>query len=168
MKVLAVLAVLALGCALVPLAVADNKGDTQFVVQASAANYAEVNFGKLAAKQATNADVRKFAQDMIEDHTKANKQLNDLAFQKKWNIAANMDREHQMEYDRLSKLEGANFDREFMQWMIKDHEKAINACENQAKNGEDAQLKDWCNTMLPHLRDHLKKGRTIFDNLKTR
>jgi putative membrane protein len=168
-KLLVVLAVLALGCILVPLAVADDKNsqDAKFVVAASGANYAEINFGKLAQKQASNAEVRKFALQMVDDHTKAAKELNDLAFQKKWNLAANMDREHQAEYDRLSKLEGADFDREYMRWQIKDHENVINMFADQAKNGDDAQLKDWCNRMLPHLREHLKLARTVNDAIKS-
>jgi putative membrane protein len=167
-KVLAVMAVAAL-CAWVPLAKADKAtidrstpgGDQRFVVSASALGIAEVNFGKLAATRASNPEVRKFAQEMVEQHTKANKELNDLAFNKKWSLAANVDRDHQAEYDRLSKLEGAEFDREYLKWQIKDHEQAISLFEDEAKNGDDAQLKEWCNKVLPHLREHLKTARKL-------
>jgi putative membrane protein len=165
MHVLATLAIVALVCAVVPLVAANRPagGDQKFVVSATAGNLAEINFGKLAGKHASNADVRKFAQDMVDDHNKANKELNDLAFNKKWEVAANMDREHQAEYDRLSKLEGADFDREYIRWQLKDHEQTITLFEDEAKNGDDAQLKGWCNKTLPTLREHLKKARTLND-----
>jgi putative membrane protein len=171
-NVLAALAVLALACALAPMATAANTanlaagGDQRFVMAASAAGMAEVNFGKLAAKQASSAEVRKFGQQMVDDHTKANKELNDLAFNKKWNLAANMDRDHQAEFDRLSKIEGADFDREYLRWQVKDHESVLSLFEDEAKNGDDPQLKEWCNKTLPTLREHLKEVRTLADKFK--
>jgi putative membrane protein len=168
-KLVAVVAMLALALFLAPLAVAQRPdqvvSDAKFVVLATAGGMAEVQFGKLAEKQASNADVRKFAEKMVEAHTKANKQLNDLAFTKKWEVAAAMDRDHQAEYDRLMRLEGADFDRMYMRDQVRDHEKVISLFENEAKNGDDAQLKAWVNKTLPHLREHLKEAKRVSDKL---
>jgi putative membrane protein len=139
--------------------------DPSFVLQVSEANLAEINFGQLAAKQAQNADVRKFAQEMVTDHTKANKELNALAADKKWNVAAGMSRAHQARYDRLSRMEGATFDREYLTDQMKDHDVVIALFEDQSKNGTDAQLKAWASRTLPGLRDHQKMARDLNDKI---
>jgi putative membrane protein len=168
-RLLAALAVLALVVFLAPLAVAAQGagGDAKFVVTATATGMAEVQFGKLAEKQASSPEVRKFAKQMVEGYTKANKELNDLAFAKKWNVAAAMDRNHQAAYDRLTKFEGADFDREYMKGQVKDHEDAVRLVEDQAKNGDDAQLREWANKALPHVREHLKTAKECAEKLGT-
>jgi len=135
--------------------------DQQFVTQASAGGLAEVNFGTLAAKQGTNAAVRKFAQHMVNDHTKANKELISLANRKKFKVAATMDSEHQTLSTKLSKLSGAAFDREYMASQVKDHETTVSLFEKEAKDGKDDDLRGWAKKTLPTLRKHLKMARTI-------
>jgi putative membrane protein len=162
------LLLLAFCCALAPLFVAAKDtpkriDDPTFVLQATEANLAEINFGQLAAKQAHNADVRKFAQEMVTDHTKANKDITALATEKKWNVAAGMSRDHQTKYDRLARMEGVAFDREYLDCQVKDHQDAVTLFDEQSKNGNDAQLKAWASRMLPALRDHLKMVRDLHD-----
>src|SRR5688572_27323406 len=88
--------------------------DKTFVMKASASGLAEVNMGRLAQKQASSAAVKKFAKMAIDDHTKANKELNKLADTKRFKVAARMTREQQEISDKLAKLDGAQFDREYM------------------------------------------------------
>src|SRR4051812_8834482 len=75
--------------------------DETFVFKASAAGLAEVNMANIAVKQATNSEVKKFAEHMITDHTKANKELIDLANRVKFTVAPRMDAEHQTLATRL-------------------------------------------------------------------
>src|SRR5947207_2769544 len=88
--------------------------DQQFVQKASAAGLAEVNFGRLAAKQAASADVRKFGQHMVDDHTKANEELLKVVNKKRYTAARTMDAEHERAYRKLTGLKGSEFDREYM------------------------------------------------------
>jgi len=66
-------------------------GDQLFVMKASANDLAEVNLGRIAVKRAGNADVKKFAQKMIDDHTKTSKELLALANKKRMKPAATME-----------------------------------------------------------------------------
>jgi len=166
---LSALALLGLGVGLAPLGADDKRteADAQFVIAASAAGLAEGNFGMLAEKQTANADVRKFAHQMVIAHTKANKELAEVAAARKYTVAAAMDRDHQALFDKLSKMEGAAFDREYLAGQVKDHEDAVRLFEDEAKNGNDEVLKAWASKTLPTLRDHLKMVRELAERNKS-
>jgi putative membrane protein len=135
--------------------------DPEFVFKASAAGLAEVNLGRLAADRASNADVKKFGQQMADEHMKANQDLIKLADGKRFRLPPTMDREHAQAAERLARLRGEEFDREFMKQMVKDHEEAVALFEAQAKDSKDEELKTWVNKALPTLRDHLKMAHDV-------
>lgn len=139
----------------------------EFVRQASAAGLAEVNMGRLAEKQANSDAVKKYARQIVEDHTKANDELNKIADRKRLMPAQSMDAKHQTTADQMAKLSGADFDRHFIQHMISDHEKAIALFQAQAKGGTDPDLKAYAEKTLPKLKDHLKMAQDLNKNTKT-
>jgi putative membrane protein len=149
----------ALGLGAVRAAAADEDqrglSDQQFVTQASAAGLAEVNLARLALEQSNNADVKKFAQHIIDDHTKASQQLNSLADKHRITPAPEMDAKHRMLAERLAQLRGADFDRAFLDAMVKDHQEAISLFERESKDGQDKELKEFASKALATLKDHL-------------
>jgi putative membrane protein len=72
-----------------------------------------------------------------------------------------MDRQHQETAETLAKLQGANFDREFMRHMVTDHEKAVRLFAAQAQDGTDAELKAFAAKTLPTLQEHLRMAQTL-------
>src|SRR5262245_24194459 len=95
--------------------------DRQFLQDAAAAGRAEVEVGQLATKKASDPRVRDFARHMAEDHTTTNKELMQLAKRQGVSLSTEMAPRHRAVIDRLSRLEGADFDREYMQAMVDDH-----------------------------------------------
>jgi len=87
-------------------------------------NMAEIQLGKMGAQQATSPEVKSFAQMMVTEHTKANEELKPIAQQLEVQAPAQLDEKHQAVADRLSKLQGAEFDKEFMQVMVQAHQDA--------------------------------------------
>jgi putative membrane protein len=140
--------------------------DQQFVQKASAAGLAEVNFGRLAAKQASSADVRKFGQHMVDDHSKANEQLLKVANKKRYTVARAMDAEHERMFRKLSELKGSEFDREYMAGQLKAHKEAVALFEKASKNGKDEDLKQLAEKTLPTLKEHLKMAQETNSTLK--
>jgi len=140
--------------------------DETFVFKASAAGLAEVNLANLAIKQAASADVKKFAQHMITDHSKANTELIDLANKAKFPVAPRMDDMHERLSTRLAGLTGAEFDRAYIASQVTDHEMAVSLFENESKNGTNESLKSWAGKTLPTLREHLKHAQGIQSKLK--
>ncbi len=133
----------------------------EFVRKASADNLAEINLGRMVEKQASNADLKKYGERLVNDHTKANEELNQLANRKNFRVAQKMDPKHEMLANQLSKLNGANFDRSFLKDMVKDHEKAVSMFEAEAKNGTDPDVKAYAAKVLPTLKEHLKIARDL-------
>lgn len=135
--------------------------DAQFVMKASGAGMAEVSMGNLGVKQATHADVKKFAQKMVDDHGKANRELTDLANQKRVKLAEGIPAHHQKMHEQLAQMKGDEFDREFMGAMVKDHLQAVALFEKASRSSLDPDLKKWAAQTLPTLREHLRMAQEI-------
>jgi putative membrane protein len=135
-----------------------------FWTTAAQGGMAEVELGKLALQKSQNADVKKFAQMMITDHTKANYELKALAAKK--NIVLPTDiGGHKSTLDDLSKLSGAEFDKEYVEAMVDDHEEDVDFFEDKSNNS-DADLKAFAAKTLPTLKSHLEAIKAIQSKMK--
>jgi predicted outer membrane protein len=101
-----------------------SRGDDrqQFVEKAAMANMAEIQLGQLALQNAQDPQVKQFAQTMVDEHTKALAALRSAAGSAQLPTA--LDKKHQKVHDKLSKLQGAEFDREYMEVMVDAHKDA--------------------------------------------
>ena len=136
-------------------------GDHAFVLEAVSGGMMEVELGRMAASQASSDDVKKFGQRMVDDHSKANNDLTALAQKKNIKLPAEMEKKHQATRDHLAKLNGAAFDKAYMQHMVTDHTKDVQAFEHEAKMGKDPDVKAWAGQVLPTLEDHLKQAKQV-------
>jgi putative membrane protein len=141
--------------------------DHKFAMDAAMGGLAEVQLGKLAADHASNADVKKFAQRMVDDHDKANDELSNILKQKGMTPPTDLKGREKATYDRLSKLNGPAFDRAYMSEMVKDHEKDVKEFERESTSGKDPDLKAFAAKTLPTLQDHLKMARDTQSKLGT-
>jgi putative membrane protein len=135
--------------------------DKEFLVKVASCNNAEIEVGKLADKRSKSADVKDFANMLVKHHKAAYDKLGDLIKNRKIGVAAGLEKETRDEIKRLSKLEGNEFDRAFLDHMIREHKKAVSIFENQAKNGQEADIRDYAKELLPDLRMHLKKAEEL-------
>jgi len=88
-------------------------------------NLAEAELGKLAAQRTTNRDIKSYAQMMVTDHTKANEDLRPIARSLGIQAPTQVDEKHRKESDRLSRLQGTEFDREYVKLMADAHRDAL-------------------------------------------
>jgi putative membrane protein len=130
--------------------------DSAFVMKAVKGGMAEVELGKLAAEKASSDEVKKFGQRMADDHGKAGDELKSLAQSKNITVPSELDAKDKALRDRLSKLSGAAFDREYMKAMVSDHRKDVNEFRTESRSGKDADIKAWAAKTLPTLEEHLK------------
>jgi len=96
-----------------------------FVSEMTIANLAEVQLGQMATQKAADADVKAFGQMMVKDHTQANEELKQIASQLKAQPPAQLDQKHKELADKLSKLQGAQFDREYVNAMVQGHQEVL-------------------------------------------
>lgn len=111
--------------------------------------------GQLAKDHAQNQAVKDFGQRMVDDHTKAGDELKGIAQQKGMTLPTSLDAKDQATFDRLSQLNGAEFDRAYMADMVRDHKTDIADFKREADRGTDADLKAFASKTLPTLQEHL-------------
>lgn len=134
--------------------------DRDFAMKAAQGGMAEVELGNLAQQRGSSAAVKDFGKKLVTDHTKANNDLKDIAVKDGITLPADVDAAHRKTIDRLSKLSGAQFDREFLKDAVKDHREDISEFEKQADKGTDPALKNFASSNLPTLRDHLSMAES--------
>lgn len=138
-----------------------SQQDRDFAKKAAQGGLMEVELGKLASDKASSQDVKKFGQRMVDDHSKANSQLKQVAEKKKLDLPSQLSDEHKQMKERLSGLSGEQFDRQYMQEMVKDHKEDVELFRKQAAQGQDADLKRFASETLPVLEQHLQLAQDI-------
>lgn len=114
----------------------------------------EVEMGKQAAQNAQNADVKKFGNRMVADHSKANSELMALAKEEGVSLPG-------------AKSPGKwKSDKDYMDNMVKDHEKDLSEFQNEAKNGSDPDLKKFAEKYSKVVAQHLKMAQETQSKLK--
>jgi putative membrane protein len=131
-----------------------SKSDQQFAMQAAAGGLAEVQLSQLAMNRAESLVVKQFARKMVEDHSKANMELQQIAAKQNLKLPDTLDRKHQETYDKLSQLSGAEFDREYMKAMAQSHDATVAKFKDQSVNGQDPELKAFAMRTLPVIEKH--------------
>lgn len=142
------------------------RGDRKFVEEAAQGGMAEVEHGKLAAQRASNPQVKQYAERMVQDHGKANDELKTIAGARGITPPTTVERKHHRGMEKLGKLSGADFDREYMKQMVDDHKKTVSLFEKQAKSGKDGDLKSFAIKTLPTLKEHLTLAQSTYDAVK--
>jgi putative membrane protein len=133
-----------------------SKQDKHFLMEAAQGGMMEVQLGQYAAQHAENADVKAFGQRMVTDHSAANAKVADLAKDKGLSVPTKLDKKMQKKVDKLTDKQGKDFDKAYMEAMLRDHHEDIEAFEKEAKSGDDAQVKQLANDILPTLKEHLR------------
>ena len=135
--------------------------DQSFVKDAAQGGLMEVKMGQMAKDMGQSAEVKQFGERLVKDHTKANEQLMSIAAKKGMNLAKDMEHKHQSMMDELRNKQGAEFDKEFVEQMIKDHKKTIDLFEGASKDATDQDVKAFANKTLPTLRGHLQQVESL-------
>ncbi len=135
--------------------------DAKFIREAASGGMMEVMLGQLATTNSQNPDVRKFGEQMVADHTKANKELMAVAQSKGIKVPTTMDEKCQAMCEKLKALKGAEFDKAYMAHMVKDHENDVSEFTKYSKDATDEQVKAFATKTLPTLKEHLQMSREV-------
>lgn len=162
-----------------------TSGDREFVEELTYAGAAEIELGKLASERAQHADVKRFGQMMVEDHTKAGNELKQIAAQYNIAMPSGLDEKHRDLQTRLSGLRGREFDKAYIEAMVDGHQdvvdklqsrvderdrsatltgqapKDVNVKPEDADHGAEASLNGWSATALPVVKAHLERAQSL-------
>ena len=134
--------------------------EVSFIQKAAEGGKMEVELGNLALQHASSSDVKRFAQRMVDDHTKANQQLDELASKKGITLKEREGATAKETMAKLAKLSGEAFDREYARDMVKDHEKDVAEFQAATKL-RDPDVKEFATQTLPTLQEHLEMAKKL-------
>ncbi len=127
---------------------------------------AEVQLGNLAKTNGSSSDVKSFGERMVTDHTKANDELSSSASKKGMTLPTSPSAKQKAEYNRLEKLHGADFDREYMKLMVSDHRTDVSEFRRESEHGSDPDIKAFAAKTLPTLESHLQMAESTDAKVK--
>ena len=132
-----------------------SSSDRKFVEQAAEGGMAEVEAGKLAQQQGQSAEVKEIANTLVEDHTKANEELKQIATQEGIDLPAEAGMKHQNALAKLEQEPAEDFDRTFLRQQEKMHRQALSRFEKAAERAENPAIQQFAAKTVPSLREHL-------------
>jgi len=128
--------------------------DRSFMTKAAKGGMMEVEWGNLAARNGQNAEVKRFGNRMVTDHSKANEDLMALA------------REEGVKLPSEKPSGKWKSDKDYMDMMVKDHENDLAEFQAEAKNGSDPDLKKFADKYSKVVEKHLELAKETQGKLK--
>jgi len=113
------------------------------------------------AQQKADEESKKFASQMIADHTRTSGELKALAPKANAQLPTALDSTHQSKLDKLKNLNGEEFDNQYDAMQVDAHENAVSLFSRYADGGDNPELKAWAAKTLPHLKQHLEMAKAL-------
>jgi putative membrane protein len=159
-------------CILVSAALAASAGawakdnvahaDAAFMKSAAEAGIAEMEASRLALSKAANTQVKGFAQQMVDDHSKAAEALKALAASKRVSLPTKPSMMQKARLKALKGIEGAKFDARYAEeYGVKAHEDTLQLFQNAVSKSKDGDVKAFAQKTLPTLQHHLEMAKDL-------
>jgi putative membrane protein len=150
-----------IGVGMFTAASASAEGSAQkFITDAMQGNLAEVNVGKLAEENSSDAKVKAFGSMLRKDHSDAYRAAGVAASSVGVDVPTEPNKDQQDTYNKLAALHGADFDKEFKKDMVKDHKDDIAMYAKEAKQNDGA-VSGYAAKTLPTLQKHLRAAQAL-------
>lgn len=130
-----------------------------FLMKAVEEQLAQIMLGRLAGQQAKNDRVKQFAEEMVVAHLRAKFQLEELAAPRGVKLSSELDDDHKRIQKELSQLSGHAFDREYLNYILREHQHFVNEFEESIQTVEDTDVLRWAHKTLAMLRAHVEEAR---------
>ena len=138
-----------------------SPAEQDFVMKAERDHLAEIHLARMALQKSQNEGVRDYAETIVRDHTGGLEKLNELM--RRYNVPQAVDpaSETRQESDRFATLSPPEFDREYVNLTVANHQRAIELFRQQAATAQNPDIKECAEEMLPTLDDHLRRAQEL-------
>lgn len=140
----------------------------RFLKEAASINEMEIQMARLARERAVEPEVKEFGAQLELDHRTANDDLQQVATANNVKLPEHVVRKHTVLLVRLAKLSGLEFDRKYVQTMIRSHKNSVARFRKANRRLEDTDLKAWSVRYLPVLEEHLSHAKSLAQKLSRR
>jgi putative membrane protein len=138
-----------------------NRQDAKAIQSLAEANRAEVDAGKLALEKAQSEPVKKFAQHMVDDHGKMLDEVHKLAEAKGVQLSDDVSVKHKAEAKKLEAAPGEEFDKDYMNAMVKGHESVLKDLQKISRSSKDPDVKAAAEKAMPDVKKHLELAKQV-------
>lgn len=145
-----------------------SQSDERMLKQLAQSHLSEIALGKLAQEKAQSDEVKSFAKKILDDHTKAQDDLRQLARSKRLTLPTEADQQQQSVEKKLAGLSGEKFDRQYMQHeSTRAHRETHRLLERMSSKAEDAELKAHASKIISTIEAHQQMANDTRKNLKS-
>jgi putative membrane protein len=138
-----------------------DANDRDFARRAAIADMAEIELANLAKQKAKSDAIREYAEHLLTDHQQSSEKLKALASQKNIALPKDLDTKHKAQRDKLAALDGPEFEKAYIDGMIKDHRRVLQEYQMQAQKTQDSEFKAFAKEVEPKLREHLNHAQKL-------
>lgn len=143
-----------------------SSADARFMMTAAAGGVSEVEMARLALERSSSDEVKRYAQRMVEDHTKANEELMQVAASKGITLPTTPDAKHMALMTKMRGMSGMNFDRMYVKEAgVKDHQNMEKLFQKESTGGKDADVRAFAARTLPAVQMHLSMAREMSNSM---
>jgi len=139
--------------------------EQDFMMKTTQAHLSEMDMAMLAMQKSQNADVKDYANMIQSDHRNAVEDLTDLMKDKNVSQPSVLTPEAKADIEKMTALSGAEFDREFVNMMVSDHQKMVEMFRDQAAIAQNPDVKKYAEDLLPKLQMHSDKAQKLQSKL---
>jgi putative membrane protein len=138
-----------------------SQSERDFMMEAAQADLAEIDMAQVALQNSGTGDVKDFANMIKSDHTSALEDLTELMKDTNVPQPKSIPVELQQDISRMRGLTGGEFDREFVNMIVSEHQKAIEMFRDQQSTAQNQDVKKYVEDTLPRLEMHLEKAQRL-------
>jgi len=135
--------------------------DQKCAMKIADTNNFEIQAGRIAQQKAQSDEIKQFAKMMVDDHTQAQQQLQQIAQQKSWQFSQELMPVHRAMLDELNKLDGQEFERAYLYGQVAGHTKTALKLRDDKTELQDAELRQYAATILPKVQQHLQHAQRL-------
>jgi putative membrane protein len=139
--------------------------EKEFLDKAANDNMAQIQMGRIAQQKSQNPQIQQFGQTLVSDHQNAQDKLQNIAQQNNVTLPSSLDQQHQTEANRLSKLAGTQFDKEFLSSEVNGLQNALQDYKNISENAKDPAVKQYASNAVPVIQKHLNRAQDLKQNM---
>jgi putative membrane protein len=144
---------------------AATPAEQEFMIKTAEANLSEIDMARIAMQKTQNDDVKDFANMIQSDHTSALEDLTDLMQDKGMSPPNVLSPDAKADIEKMTALSGPEMDREFVNSMVADHQKAIEMFRDQVNIAQSPDVRKYADDLLPKLEMHLEKAQKLQSKL---
>ncbi|HEY5105243.1 MAG TPA: DUF4142 domain-containing protein [Caulobacteraceae bacterium] len=139
-----------------------------FVTAAATSDMYEIAAAKIAMQKSTNPAIKKFAQQMVHDHSASTAKLKGLLAQPGMTATppTDMDERRKGMLNNLTMAKPADFDKLYIDQQVAAHDEALTLFKGYADHGDNDALKGFAASTTPVIQSHRDMAKQIESTLK--